>query len=104
MFLSKDYISFLDGGSKVPYLVKEGTYFPIPANIFEVLEFENKQYMKTGKGYCVGIRLNNLVRSITAQDYRYVKSQIEIQKLLSEQEQKKGDSFINKVQFIMDFC
>lgn len=96
MFFNDDFISFMDSGSKVPFSIKEGRYFPTPRNIIETLEFDNKLYHKTNAGYCVGTRLSKYVRSITAQDYRYVSLQvkhIEDAKIL-----------ISKTQLVMDFC
>lgn len=96
MFLSNDFISFMDSGSKVPYSIKEGKYIPTPKNIIETLEFDNKLYHNTSSGYFVGTRLSKYVRSITAQDYRYVSSQV---KLIED-----SKILINKTQLIMEFC
>ena len=95
-YFHSDYDSFLDGGSKVPFNIKDGVYFPTPLNIIETLEFDNKLYYKAHSGYSVGIRLSDFVRSITAQDYKYVKSELALlasSKLL-----------LNKTQLVMDFC
>ena len=92
----KDTQSFMDGGSRVPYSVSEGRFFPMPYNIVEQLEFDNKLYIKTPSGYYVGIRLSTMVRSITAQDYRYIES--ELKKL------EVTEPLVNKTQLLMDFC
>jgi hypothetical protein len=92
----KDFKSFMDGGSKVPFSAESGKYFPTPYNIIEQLEFDNKLYIKTPSGYCVGTRLSTMVRSITAQDYRYVQKQL--------QSAKQAKQLLNKTQLVMEFC
>lgn len=93
---NKDYLTFLDGGSKVPYYQDGAKYFPKPYNVIEELELDNKFYTHSRSGYSVGTRMSNFVRSITAQDFRWVKEQLD-NKSISKQ-------VINKTQLIMDFC
>lgn len=95
-FLNDDLISFCDGGSKVPYMVKEGRYLPTPHNIIESLEYDNKIYYSSSSGYFVGIRLSQFVRSITAQDYKYIKQQVVAQ--------ESAKVLVNKTQLVMEFC
>jgi len=95
-FPNNDFIAFCDGGSRVPFSVRECKYFPTPRNIIELLEFDNKLYYSSHSGYCVGTRLSKYVRSITAQDYKYIKEQV------SALENAK--QLINKTQLIMEFC
>jgi len=86
---NRDYISFLDGGSKVPYYQDEAKYFPIPKNIEKILNYDNKIYYKKSHSYYVGIVLSDFVRLITAQDFHYIEN--EIKKI---KEQKKQDKKI----------
>jgi len=96
MFLDNDFLSFLDGGSKVPFQVKEGRYIPTPRNIIETIEYDNKLYYNCSSGYFVGCRLSSYVRSITAQDYRYIINEYETL--------EESKILVNKTQLIMDFC
>ncbi len=88
---NRDYLTFLDGGSKVPYHQDNTKYIPTPYNIIESIDFENKKYINASSGYYVGTRLSNFVRSITAQDYKYVKAQVQ------------PDKIISKAQLVMEF-
>ena len=86
----------MDGNSRVPFSVKEGKYLPTPRNIIEVLEFDNKLYYNSHSGYFVGNRLSYYVRSITAQDYKYIQQEVQALKSVNQ--------LINKTQLVMEFC
>lgn len=92
---STDYMTFLDGGSRVPYHQDNVKYYPMPYNKIEELEFENKIYIHAHSGYYVSIVTSQWVRKITSQDYKYVKAQID--------ELSKDKKLINKSQLTMDF-
>jgi len=68
----KDFIAFVDGGSRVPYYMDNCTYYPRPQNIKEVFEYEQKTYYKTSRNYYVGVAFSQFVREITAQDYKTI--------------------------------
>ena len=108
-----DYLSFLDGTSRaakvvdknapppvaynrVPYHQSNAGYSLIPHDIIETIEFDYKLYYKTSTKYYVGTRLSKYVRSITAQDYKYIKSRV------TEEEEKNKVS--SKGQLFFDFC
>lgn len=94
----QDYLSFLDGGSKVPYHVDNVPYFTKPYNIDEEIELDNKIYMRSSNRYFVGIITSQLVRQIFASDFKLVESEISKNKLLNDDEK-----LVKKVQLKMDF-
>jgi len=91
----RDYLIFLDGGSKVPYHVVGCDYYMMPVNILEQLELDNKLYIKTNnKKYFVGNRTTKFVRSISASEYKLIQN--EVNKI-------KHNRLVTKVQLIMEF-
>lgn len=73
MSLYSDYISFVDGNSKVPYFVDGAIYVPKPKAFSEMFVFEMKEYYHSYNKYFVGIGSSKFVRSISANEFILVK-------------------------------
>lgn len=72
MFYSDYMKNFIDGGTRVPYYLKDCHYY-VKHEVKECyFEHEFKIYYKNCNRYFIGIHSNDLVRRITAQDYNLV--------------------------------
>lgn len=93
----KDFIAFVDSGSKVPFYVKEAKYSSRPhAQIVESFALDNKTYCQTRSNtYFVSVVIDSLVRYITAQDFLRAKDDYKKQQIEND---------ISKIQLVMDFC
>ena len=69
----RDFVSFADSGSLVPYFMVNCTYVPRPNHINEVFEYEQKTFYKSSRKYYVGVPFSQFVREITAQDFKMVR-------------------------------
>jgi len=76
--MQKDYIAFVDGGSIVPYYVREGTYSRPPATpAIESYSLDFKTYSRiSGNKYFVSVAPEYLVRYIRASDFKLIKNHI----------------------------
>ena len=74
MQYSKYMKQFIDVGSRVPFYVKDCTYYPKHEIKDDYFEHEFKIYYKNCNRYFIGIHSNSFVRQITAQDYKLVLS------------------------------
>lgn len=72
MGFNNDLINFLDGGTRVPYYVKDCKYYIKHTVKEDYFEHEFKIYYKNCGRYFVGIHSSQLVRKISAQDYNLV--------------------------------
>lgn len=72
MRFSKYMKSFIDGGTRVPYYVEDCHYYVKHDIKEDYFEHEFKIYYKNCNRYFIGIKSNDLVRQITAQDYNIV--------------------------------
>ncbi len=97
MRADKDFLSFVDGGSIVPYYVSDALYSRKPnVQIVESISLDYKTYCQTRSNrYFVSVPVDSLIRYITAQDYLRVKD------LVKKKELQNNTS---KLQLIMDFC
>ena len=74
MSLFSDFVTFVDGGSRVKYFVDGGKYVPKPLNIIDFFEFDFKQYYKTSSDCFIGISCQKFVRKIRVKDFNDMKS------------------------------
>ncbi|MDT8339114.1 MAG: hypothetical protein RQ763_07935 [Sulfurimonas sp.] len=72
MSLYNDYINFLDSGTKVPYFVHNVSYYVKHSIQEDYFEHEFKLYYKNCNRYFVGIHSEDLVRKISAKEYKEV--------------------------------
>lgn len=72
--MHKDFVAFVDGGSKVPYFV-DGAKYCIKPNVFsEMFTYSMKEYYKSYNSYYVGVGFSKFVRPILPSDYKMIKA------------------------------
>ncbi|MFT7004263.1 MAG: putative HTH transcriptional regulator [Sulfurimonas sp.] len=93
----KDYLTFIDGGSLVPYYYREAKYSRKPnVKIIESISLDMKTYCQTQSNtYYVSVVTESLVRYITAQDFLRVRDEFK---------KREAQSNVSKLQLVMDFC
>lgn len=66
----KDFIAFVDSGSKVPYFMTDCKYVMKPNIISIEFQYDFKTFYKSYNKYYVGVAFSKFVRPITAQDFK----------------------------------
>ena len=74
----KEFIVFVDSGSKVPYFVNNVKYVYKPNVISTQFTYDFKLYYKSYNNYYVGVPFSKFVRPITAQDFKMMKELYEL--------------------------
>ena len=94
MSLQDDLVTFLDGGSVIPFY-GEYKYIPKPNHIDELVEYQFKRYYRSYNKYFVGSPSSSFVRLISAKDFKLIKS-------LKEKE-NSVKNVSKKIQLVMNF-
>lgn len=79
----KDFVAFVDSGSKVPYFVNDCKYVMKPNIISIQFNYDFKTFYKSYNKYYVGVAFSQFVRHITAQDFKMMQELYEIRNKLS---------------------
>lgn len=95
MTADKDFISFVDSGSKVPYFSTNGKYTTKPNVISIQFDYEFKTYYKSYNHYFVGVGFSRFVRFIYPDEFKMMLA------LFNERESLK-EKLTERVQLVFE--
>ncbi len=74
----REFVAFVDSGSKVPYYMNNCKYVTKPNVISVQFTYDFKIFYKSYNSYYVGVPFSKFVRHITRQDFYIMKDLYEI--------------------------